>query len=244
MLYQEKKTHTKIRLRECKSKLPDHGTDVFNWNQIQEQDVFFRVGQVCWAVWQFIFFLSSWAGSILQILQSDWFWEWAVFLPSGPLTAGGIRKNVSKFSWKPFKSLFNIITQINMFWWNFSLSFALPLFSLLSTRSQIVPFMENLALITALYPSDSFRKKIKMLFTSQGQSVLGKTVPSVLCTKTSGTIFFPIQTDFGWWITYITFGQLKYLSPAPKSRKMHLFSKFQNLLLLKTLKQYFHISNT
>ena len=27
-----------------------------------------------------------------------------------------------------------------------------------------------------------FRKKIKMLFTSQGRSVLGKTVPSVLCT--------------------------------------------------------------
>ena len=30
MLYQGKKTHTKIRLRECKSKLPDHGTEVFN----------------------------------------------------------------------------------------------------------------------------------------------------------------------------------------------------------------------
>ena len=147
------------------------------------------------------FFLSSWAGSILQILQSDWFWEWAVFLPSGPLTAGGIQKNVSKFSWKPFKSLFNIITQINMFWWNFSLSFALPLFSLLSTRSQIVPFMENLALITALYPSGSFRKKIKMLFTSQSQSVLGKTVPSVLCTKTSSTVF--PDTDRPWLVNNI-----------------------------------------
>ena len=48
------------------------------------------------------FFLSWWAGGILQILQSDWFWEQAVFSPFGPLTAGGIRKNVSKFSWKPF----------------------------------------------------------------------------------------------------------------------------------------------
>ena len=35
------------------------------------------------------FFLSSWAGGILQILQSDWFRERAVFSPSGPLTAGG-----------------------------------------------------------------------------------------------------------------------------------------------------------
>ena len=49
--------------------------------------------------------------------------------------------------------------------------------------------MENLAVITALNHSGSFRnhllgfrKKIKMLFTSQGRSVLGKTVPSVLCT--------------------------------------------------------------
>ena len=87
------------------------------------------------------FLLSSWAGVFLQILQSDWFRERAVFSPSGPLTAGGIRSfawwdyiSVSKFSWKPFKSPFNIITQINMFWWNLSLSFALPLFSLPSTR--------------------------------------------------------------------------------------------------------------
>ena len=49
--------------------------------------------------------------------------------------------------------------------------------------------MENLAVITALHYSGSFcdhllgfRQKIKMLFTSQGQSELGKTVPSVLCT--------------------------------------------------------------
>ena len=32
------------------------------------------------------FFLRSWAGGILQILQSDWFRERAVFSPSGPLT--------------------------------------------------------------------------------------------------------------------------------------------------------------
>ena len=61
--------------------------------------------------------------------------------------------------------------------------------------------MENLALITALYPSGSFRKKIKMLFTSQGQSVLGKTVPSVLCTKTSGTVF--PNTDQPWLVNNI-----------------------------------------
>ena len=46
--------------------------------------------------------------------------------------------------------------------------------------------MENLAVLTAFYDSGSFRnyllgfgKKIKMLFTSQGRSVLGKSVPEV-----------------------------------------------------------------
>ena len=44
-----------------------------------------------------------------------------------------------------------------------------------------------------------YRKKMKMLFTSQGRSTLGKTVPSILCaalslwprvvSKTSGTVF-------------------------------------------------------
>ena len=51
--------------------------------------------------------------------------------------------------------------------------------------------MEDLALITALNHSSSFcehlfkfrgKKTIKMLFTSSGPSVLGKTVPSVLST--------------------------------------------------------------
>ena len=61
--------------------------------------------------------------------------------------------------------------------------------------------MENLGVIVALYHSGSFgnhllafRKKIKMLFTSQGWSVLGKTVPSFLFTNTSGTVF-PIRTS-------------------------------------------------
>ena len=62
--------------------------------------------------------------------------------------------------------------------------------------------MENLAVLTAFYHSGSFRnhllgfgKKIKMFFISQGRSVLGKTAPSVLCTrpravsKTEGTVF-------------------------------------------------------
>ena len=54
-----------------------------------------------------------------------------------------------------------------------------------------------------LQPLVRFWKKIKMLFTSQGRSALGKNVPSVLCaalslspwvvSKTSGT-FFP-NTD-------------------------------------------------
>ena len=71
---------------------------------------------------------------------------------------------------------------------------------------EIVQFVANLAMITALKCSGlshAFRcvveKKIKMLFTSLGRSVLGKTVPSVLSTalslrpravsKTSGTVF-------------------------------------------------------
>ena len=37
-----------------------------------------------------IFFLSSWAGGILQILQYDWLRERAVFSPSGSLTAGHV----------------------------------------------------------------------------------------------------------------------------------------------------------
>ena len=50
-----------------------------------------------------------------------------------------------------------------------------------------------------LQPFVRFLKKIRMLFTSQGRSVLGKTVPSVFCTvrglrpqavsETSGTVF-------------------------------------------------------
>ena len=83
-------------------------------------------------------------GSILQILQSDWFREWAVFSPSGQ---AGVR--------------------------------------FFSTNHLL-----------------GFRKKIKMLFTSQGRSVIGKTVPSVLCTQDLGHSF----SQYGppvWWITYI-----------------------------------------
>ena len=44
------------------------------------------------------FFLSSWAGDILQILQSDWFRERAVFSPSGRsymlITSGSLRVEV------------------------------------------------------------------------------------------------------------------------------------------------------
>ena len=77
--------------------------------------------------------------------------------------------------------------------------------------------MENFAVITALYHSGSFRnhllgfRKNKMKFTSQGRSVLGKTVPYVLCTargsrpravsKTSGTVF--PNTDRPWLVNNI-----------------------------------------
>ena len=78
----------------------------------------------------YYFFLSPWAGGILQILQSDWFRERAVFSPSGPLTAGGSYRN-----------------------------------HLLGLR------------------------KIKILFTSQGRSVLGKTVPYEAGIQVLGHIF-------------------------------------------------------
>ena len=98
------------------------------------------------------FFLSSWVGSILQILQSDWFWEWSVFSPCGPLTVGGTWKNVLKFSWKPFKSPFNIITQIKMFWCKTSLfHLHCPCF-----LYHLLAHMENLVVITTLHHSGSF----------------------------------------------------------------------------------------
>ena len=56
-------------------------------------------------------------------------------------------------------------------------------------HSKVVQFLEDLDVITALNHSGSFgknlvkfEKKMKMLFTSLGRSVFGKTVPSVLNT--------------------------------------------------------------
>ena len=57
-------------------------------------------------------------------------------------------------------------------------------------HSKVVQFLEDLDVITALNHSGSFgknlvkfgKKKMKMLFTSLGRSVFGKTVPSVLNT--------------------------------------------------------------
>ena len=59
---------------------------------------------------------------------------------------------------------------------------------------EIVQFVANLAMITVLKCSGlshAFRcivESIKMLFTSLGRSVSGKTVPSELSTNTSGTV--------------------------------------------------------
>ena len=59
---------------------------------------------------------------------------------------------------------------------------------------EIVQFVANLAMITVLKCSGlshAFRcvvESIKMLFTSLGRSVSGKTVPSDLSTNTSGTV--------------------------------------------------------
>ena len=86
---------------------------------------------------------------------------------------------------KIFQSLF-VFMQIEMFQLSLSFWFVLPLFFLPSTCSKIVPFLEDLVVITALSYSGSFGKRFfcfrkKKLFTSLGRSVsIGKTVPSVL----------------------------------------------------------------
>ena len=123
--------------------------------------------------------------------------------PSGPLSAGGIIKNVSSLSGNRLNEL--------CYYVNKSLSVK-PLSSTWITSVfiticslEIVQFVANPAMITGLNCSGlshAFRcvvEKIKMLFTSLGRSVLGKTVPSVLSTalglrpravsKTSGTVF-------------------------------------------------------
>lgn len=70
--------------------------------------------------------------------------------------------------------------QIEMFQLSLSFWFVLPLFSLPSTCSKIVPFLEDLVVITALSHSGSFGKHFfcfrkKKLFTSLGWSVsIGK----------------------------------------------------------------------
>ena len=80
---------------------------------------------------------------------------------------------------KIFQSLF-VFMQIEKFRLSLSFWFALPLFSLPSTCSKIVPFIEDLVVITALSHSGSFGKHFfcfrkKKVFTSLGQSVsIGK----------------------------------------------------------------------
>ena len=74
--------------------------------------------------------------------------------------------HVSKIAWKPFK--FNLIfTQIKLFRWSLSLSFASPTLSILSTTNFSVYSPEDLAVIAALNYSGVWKQiKIKMLFTA------------------------------------------------------------------------------
>ena len=80
---------------------------------------------------------------------------------------------------KIFQSSF-VFMQIEMFQLSISFWFVLPLFSLPSTCSKIVPFLEDLVVITALSHSGSLGKHFfcfrkKKLFTSLGRSVpIGK----------------------------------------------------------------------
>ena len=192
MLYQKKNTHTKIRLRECKSKLPDHGTEVFNWNQIQEQNVFFRVSQVCWAVWQFIFF---------SVREQAVFYKSCNLIgsESGQYSSHPARSQ-QVVSEKMFQSFLGSL--LNHFLISLLLSFICiaPVFSTVYLLTNCSVYGESCPNYSPL-SFRFFRKKIKMLFTSQGQSVLGKTVPSVLCTKTSGTVF--PDTDWPWLVNNI-----------------------------------------
>ena len=123
--------------------------------------------------------------------------------PSGPLSAGGIIKNVSSFSGDFLNDLCYYVNK-NLSVKPLSSIWIISVFITISSLG-IVQFVANLTMITALKCSGLslvFRyviEKIKMLFTSLGRSVLGKTVPSVLSTalglrpkavsKTSGTVF-------------------------------------------------------
>ena len=78
---------------------------------------------------------------------------------------------VSKIAWKPFEVNL-IFTQIKLFRWSLSLSFASPALSILSTTNFSVYSREDLAVIAALKYSGVWKQiKIKMLFTA-GRSVL------------------------------------------------------------------------
>ena len=87
------------------------------------------------------------------------------------------------------------------------------------TRSQIVQFKEDLTVITTLNHAGyfcnyfvEFYKRIKMLVTSLGPSVLGKTLPSFLST------FFSQYGPSGWWITFIYYYKMNFSGWSLKYR--------------------------
>ena len=78
--------------------------------------------------------------------------------------------------------------------------------------------MKDLAVITALNHSGyfennfvEFKNILKMLFTSQGRSVKGKTLPSF---KTSGKVFFP-NTDLPAGEQHVCFNELCRILTSP-----------------------------
>ena len=123
--------------------------------------------------------------------------------PSGPLSAGGIIKNVPSFSGNLFSDLCYYGNK-NLSVKSLSSSWITSVFITICLL-EIVQFVANLTMITALkcsglsYAFCCVAEKNKNLFTSLGRSVLEKTVPSVLSTalglrpravsKTSGTVF-------------------------------------------------------
>ena len=85
---------------------------------------------------RYFFFLSLRAGGILQILQSDWFWERAVFLRSCPLTR-------AESLAASFTSLFVVVNEQNR-WFRTIFLLKLALLLALSREKWILLFRQNI----------------------------------------------------------------------------------------------------
>ena len=120
----------------------------------------------------------------------------------GKIFPSEIIKNVSSLSGNLLNDLRHYVKKKSFSTWNLFLQLGLPLFLLLSAHeklyslSRILPWLQQFGSFTCLL--FCCRKKIKMLFTSLGWSVLEKLcplswVPKCLEYPTPRAQFFPIR---------------------------------------------------